>query len=461
MTTKRGRLVEELIRNGLDRPAVPLLVTGAAVAAAVWLRLASVFAEFPSGDGGLFWVMAADLRSSGFVPPAFTGYNTGDIPWVYPPLGLYLLALVGGGLEWLRILPAVFAIATLPAFWLLARELVGDRAALVALIAYGLSSSAYLGLIAGGGVTRAPGLLLALLTMWAVVRGHVASAGLLGGMTLLTHPIGAVYGVLASVVLWATRGAAPRMLIAPLIAIAVGALWFVPMIARHGVAPLLSSLGSRDVDLVDNAVLLLAQSINPPNLAFTVGAVGVVVAVRLRRWDLLAWLAITALGAAVVDRWIAIPLAVLAGLAVDAALENLPRMRSVALVAVAAVIAVVGVAFADPPEYLTAGERDVAAWAAANTQPGATFAVIGYRTDRGMVDWFPALSSRPNLTTWQGSEWVPNGGDRRAEASAAARCQSLDCLPEADYYVLRPECCPDLVQRLEQVRDRVYTRPDE
>ena len=98
-----------------------------------------MFAEFPSGDGGLFWVMAADLRSSGFVPPAFTGYNTGDIPWVYPPLGLYLLALVGGGLEWLRILPAVFAIATLPAFWLLARALVSDRAALVALIAYGLS----------------------------------------------------------------------------------------------------------------------------------------------------------------------------------------------------------------------------------------------------------------------------------------------------------------------------------
>lgn len=48
-------------------------------------------------------------------------YNAGDIPWVYPPLGIYLAPLLGGGQEWFRILPALFAAATLPAVWLLAR----------------------------------------------------------------------------------------------------------------------------------------------------------------------------------------------------------------------------------------------------------------------------------------------------------------------------------------------------
>ena len=46
-----------------------------------------------------------------------------------PARRLYLTALLGGGLEWFRIMPAVFAIATLPALWLLARALTNDRAA--------------------------------------------------------------------------------------------------------------------------------------------------------------------------------------------------------------------------------------------------------------------------------------------------------------------------------------------
>ena len=177
-----------------------------AIAVAVWLRAAPLRADFAFGDGGLFWVMANGLRENGLLPPSTVYYNGEAIPWVYPPFGLYLVALLGGDLDLFRVLPALFAIATVPAMWMLARSLVGERAALVALIAYGLSLPAYFGLIAGGGVTRAPGLLFALLTMWAVVSGRVAAAGALGGATLLTHPIAALYGLLSCSVLWATRG---------------------------------------------------------------------------------------------------------------------------------------------------------------------------------------------------------------------------------------------------------------
>ena len=241
------------------------------------------------------------------------------------------------------------------------------------------------------------------------VRGHVLRAGVLGGLTLLAHPIAALYAVLASTVLWGTRGAPPRMLAAPLIALAIGGLWFVPMVLRHGVEPLLTGLGSREFDPVENLVTLLAGALNPPNLAFTIGAVGIVVAAYRRRWDLLAWLAVSALGVAVVDRWVVIPLAVLAGLAVDAALTRPSQLRSAALLAVAGVVAITGIVLARPAEMLTSEERAVMAWAASETQSDATFAVIGYPADRGMVDWFPALSQRESVTTWQGSEWVPNG----------------------------------------------------
>ena len=428
-----------------------------AMAVAVWLRLGSAFADFPSGDGGLFWVMANDLRDNGFVPPTVTTYNTGDIPWVYPPLGLYLVAALGGGLEWFRILPALSAIATLPAVWLLARALIGERGALVALVAYGLASPAYLGLIAGGGVTRAPGLLLAVLTLWAVVRRYPMAAGVLAGLTLLTHPIAAAYVVFGSAGLWATRGADRRMLWSPLIALAIGATWFVPMILRHGLDPMLAGLGSRDIDIVDNAVLLLAETINPPNFAFVLGFVGAAVAIHRRRWDLVAWLVVSALGAAVVDRWVAIPLAVLAGLAVDAALLQPARLRSVATVAGAAITAVTGVVLSGGPETVTAQQRATMEWAAAQTPEDATFAVIGYATDRGVVEWFPALAQRESVTTWQGSEWVPGGGDRRLLGAEAAACKIAECLPEADYYVLRSGCCSQLSSELTRLHTAVFT----
>lgn len=432
-----------------------LAVIAIGLAVAVWLRMAPLFADFAFGDGGLFWVMARDLRENGFIPPDFTTYNTGDIPWVYPPLGLYVVALLGGSLDLFRILPALYAIATLPAVWLLARELIGERGALIAVVAYGLSAPAYAGLIAGGGVTRAPGLIFAVLTMWAVVRGHVGRAGVFGGLTLLTHPIAAFYAVLSAAALWATRGAPLRMLIAPVIAFVIGLAWFGPMALRHGLAPLLSGAGSRDLDIVGNVVELVAVSLNPPNLAFTIGIVGMVVAVIRRRWDLLAWAAITALGVAVLDRWLAVPMAILAGFGLDDALARWPRLRAVALVAIAAVTVATGVLFAPPNDALTADDREVMAWASTETPADATFAVIGYPADRGFVDWFPALSGRENVSTWQGTEWIP-GGLRRHEASEAANCRSISCLPAADYYVLRGDCCFEIAKVLRSVHADVY-----
>jgi hypothetical protein len=434
------------------------VLTGVAMIAAVWLRAAPLFAEFAFGDGGLFWVMANALRENGLLPPSVVDYNRELIPWVYPPLGLYLVALLGGSLDLFRVLPALFAIASLPAMWLLARSLVGERAALVALIAYGLTLPAYFGLIAGGGVTRAPGVLLALLTMWAVVNGRVAAAGMLGGATLLAHPIAAVYALLSCTVLWAARGAPRRMLLAVPVALAVAGIWFAPMIAHHGLDPFLGGATSRDFDLIHNFVVLLASVLNPPNLAFTIGLLGLGVAVVRRRWDLLGWVGVTFLGLAVLDRWLVIPFSILAGIAVEWALDHPARQSSVALVAIATITAVTGVVLAGPNDIRSFEERAVMEWARSQTDPGATFAVIGYSADLGMVEWFPALTQRENFTTWQGTEWI-RGGLRVREAKSAAGCQSVACLPPADYYVLRPNCCPEIESALKEVGPHVFGRP--
>jgi hypothetical protein len=153
-------------------------------------------------------------------------------------------------------------------------------------------------------------------------------------------------------------------------------------------------------------------------------------------------------------------MAVFAGFALDDALARWPRLSAVALVAIAAVTVGTGILLAPPNETLTADDRELMAWASAETPADATFAVIGYPPDRGFVDWFPALSGRLNLTTWQGSEWVPRGS-RRVLATGIAECRASRCLPQSDYYVLSPDCCPYLTQRMRLVHGGIFVRASE
>src|SRR5512135_1165483 len=76
-----------------DRQEKTLLNLGLVLAIIVgaFLRLHSVLnSSFPLGDGGLFYTMAHDLQAANFKLPFYTTYNTGQIPFVYPPLGIYL-----------------------------------------------------------------------------------------------------------------------------------------------------------------------------------------------------------------------------------------------------------------------------------------------------------------------------------------------------------------------------------
>jgi hypothetical protein len=447
-----------LRRAGTEAASNPwvVAVVGVALTASVVLRLAPVLAPFPLEDGGLFWMMANELRDNGFVPPMTTAYNAADIPWMYPPLGLALVAVLGGGLAWFQVLPAAFAILTLPAMWLLGRALVGDRAALFATAAFGLAPAAFGEVLAGGGVARGPGMVFALLTMWAVARERPIPAGALAGLTLLTHPLAALYAGLGSAALWATRSRELSMLVAPALALGIGLLWFGPMAARHGIEPLLSGLASRgDPDIGNAAILLARLALYPPTVAVAAGLVGAAIAFRARRWDLLVWLGVTALGVGASGRWTIVPLSVLAGLAVAYAVEQWPRPRSVAILAVAAATALTGAISPGIGAPLTTSERATMAWAHGNSGPADTFAVIGYPADGGVVEWFPAIAQRRSVTTAQGSEWLP-AGDSWERAWEDVRCRAISCLPEADFYVFQPGCCTDVERHMREVGPRVF-----
>ena len=83
--------------------------------------------EFPLHDGGLFYVMIGDLIRNGFQLPLTSSYNAAAIPFLYPPLGLYITGWIetafgADRLQLFRWIPLLLSTAAIPAFYLLARE---------------------------------------------------------------------------------------------------------------------------------------------------------------------------------------------------------------------------------------------------------------------------------------------------------------------------------------------------
>ncbi len=151
-------------------------LAGVALAGLVVRAIPVALADFPVNDGGLFVAMTRAIEDAGWGLPLTISWNGSELPFAYPPLGFYL----SGGISSLfgldltdvfRWLPLVASALVVPAVFLLARELLrSDLGALVAALAYALAPASYVWLVQGGGVTRSPGMLLAVLTIWQVVR---------------------------------------------------------------------------------------------------------------------------------------------------------------------------------------------------------------------------------------------------------------------------------------------------
>lgn len=86
--------MKPLRRLSLDE--IGYLIALAAVILGGWEYLYQpAIAKFPINDGGLFYVMIRAIQANGFRLPDYVHYNGLSIPFVYPPLGLY----VGAGIS--------------------------------------------------------------------------------------------------------------------------------------------------------------------------------------------------------------------------------------------------------------------------------------------------------------------------------------------------------------------------
>lgn len=449
------------------------LLAATAVALGAVVRVVPVLgASFPPGLGGMFVTILDQLHGAALPPPTVLAYNDAHIPFAYPPLGLYVAA-AGGALgatpiDALSVLPAIYCVLTIPAFFLVARSLVGSRRALVATYAYALLPAAWEPLIEGAGIARGLGMVLALLAIHQAVRfarepkiAPMTAAAVLAGLALLSHPGTGAFAALSIVVVLffasADRPFARLFNIAAVIGggVLLAAPWLVWVLAHDGVGPLVGAINGQGgwQALVFNALTLRWLEAPFGELTIALGLVGLIGTLGGRRFFLPAWLLVSFVGnGRAVAIYAAVPFALLIAYGiVDVMMERVlapertsepSQLRSTSvriLLAAALSMAIISNLFAPSATAtsigaVSAAERQAMAWSHAHLPTDSRVAVVtgGSWADDYISEWFPALAGMRSVATAQGYEWLgPKAfGGQQERDNALQQCASAgsDCL---------------------------------
>ncbi|HEU5452110.1 MAG TPA: glycosyltransferase family 39 protein [Terriglobales bacterium] len=419
----------------LRRTLVDILVV---LAIALALRLPYFrWRMFPLNDGGMFAQMIDDIRLAHFHLPLYTSYNFLHIPFSYPPLAFYLGALCTllpgqSTVTVLTWLPLCLSLGVAVAVYFVAREIYPSpfHACLAAIcyVAIGRSSE---WLMMGGGLTRAPGALFAVVAILLFLRAWkrqsmrlAAWSGFWTGLACLFHLEGGMFAAFSLTVLAALlpsrRLNLHRLVAAGVVSIVVVLPWVLWLYTHLGFGPLLNASRTGDP---------FGSGFGVPTLIFLATAT---ILALVARFPYLCWLSVLPL---VMRRSASTYGAIIGGLCMvwfaNALLVVIFRSREPgsrwrpAVLAVLAVILAVclnGVprVHADHLEDLKKNSRAQLSplelqgmrAAAQITPPGARFFVFNQRFGSWpsdmVAEWFPYFAQRPCVNTVQGTEWLPN-----------------------------------------------------
>lgn len=417
----------------------PIVLVIGMVILGLAVRLAGpLTADFPLNDGGLFYQMARDLQNNDHRLPIFSTYNGGEIPFAYPPLAFYFYAILQqlsgiSLLDLMRILPALISGLTILAFYWLARELAPDEThALWATLAFALLPRSFDWHIMGGGLTRAPGLLLALLALWRAWRLFVnptlqntALLALFTGLTALTHPEGLAHVVLSGMFFYIWKSRTPRGALYGLLAGLGGAIlsspWWLTVLTRHGVSPFFAALSAARAD----SLPLLLRPVGLLQFDFTderilplfavLGLIGLLYLLAQSRMALPLWfVSLYLLEPRSGTLYMMIPLS----LAVAVALQDVlrpalspSRFAWTLLIGLTVLYGAfnalrIATHVADNLS-LSSANRAAFEWIRTHTPETSRFLLLTGRhpLNDSVSEWFPALTARQSLLTVFGAEW--------------------------------------------------------
>lgn len=402
--------------------------------------------NFPLHDGGFFYVMIQDLLSNKFILPDYSFYNHANIPFVYPPFGLYFVGLVeivsgADRFQLFRIIPLLVSTLTIPAIYILAKEILKVKwASLAATIAMSLLPMGYKWLILGGGVTRAFGTLfsiLALVFVFRFIQSGKWTSAVLGsmfcGLTVLSHPECAWFlfysiGWFVIIELIAKK----RKVLIRSFLVFIGTMiiilpWLLSVLHKHAETmrlPLMDSGFSRWNDIINFFLLQWSGEVLFP--IFTLFAlIGIFPMIKKKQWFIVFWLPLVfILQSRAPDQRATIPLALLAGVGIYELLCFLTtrfsepiQIRNISIVAcgiflialIGSMVSVIGLAKPLSEKSLESFEwikREISADSKILVISGKVWPLDNYS------EWMTALTGRNSVSLVQGYEWLPGFSDR-------------------------------------------------
>ncbi len=433
-------------------------------------------ADAPYRLGGLYMEFARQIALNGFSFPAWIPYYTqGGIPFAYPPLPFFLAAglAYGLGLPVFLVsngLPALAAVLSVPAYYLLLRSLrFGRWVRLAGLAIFATLPSAYQQQIEGAGLAEAFGTLAIILLLAALARAfwqptpvRFVWVGLALGLCVLSAPGSAVAAVPAIGVFvgaWlfrnGLRGLGQVLLYtagAGLLGVGLSLPYWLHIAGQYGLGLLPAAMAAQGKGVIGTLANQLYYSLGLPGSGAKYPALwnalllgGMVWALYRRRFDLLGvylafanipregdWLVsvpaalLMALG--LVKLWL--PFARRLGEEIPARVRG-RRALEAALPAAALLIGLYHVnlhAVRPARDALPAfaGMAEVAAGVQAHTPAGAQLVVVAQDE---ALEWTPFLFERTVANMRFGAEWLPEKLARlQAFADGLSACKDWTCV---------------------------------
>lgn len=449
-------------------------ILGMAILFGVFVRVLPLFlADFPINDGGMFAAMMRELRENSFAFPAYTTYNQANIPYAYPPLGLYIgafLELIGMSyaaiLMWI---PALFTALTVPLFYFFAKEIMDSKArAALATAFFALAPGNYVWLLMGGGLTRALGVLFFISSLIFIHRTFIMPkwqttgfAMLSCSLVVLSHPQAALLTAVSCIVFWIFYGRSRSSLIHAFM-IGMGTLlltspWWGTVIYRHGIETFFSAGQSGNLNISLGALwesLVSIQTILPFATIFRWLGLGWLI--YKRRVDLLVWgflpYFIDQRSASIVTSFLYPLLAAYGFIDALPALINFIRTRkwlvqendlsffnqkalSMSLLGILFYLLIECFvhAYVIRNATLTHHAQNMMSWVKDNIPADGSFLILTGQPDvmtDPVQEWFPYLAEHRSSTTLQGLEWVIGNKfySRWDDLSYLQVCRDMACI---------------------------------
>lgn len=400
-------------------------------------------ASFPLNDGGLFYQMIVDLQNNNFILPAVTTYNFAEIPFAYPPFAFYVYGLFSASgiplLKLMQFLPALVTTFTIPAFYVLAKDLLNNKQqSLFGTMAFALLPRTFDWLIMGGGVTRSLGFLFAILAIHQAfllftipTSRNLILTTLYSSLVVVTHPEAAVHTIIAAIFIFIWKDHTLKGIFRAG-AVAFGTLilsapWWMTILIKHGMAPLQAAqiaAQENSVNFILRIFTLIKFDLTDEpfmQVLAVIGLIGIFILLAQRKPALPIWFVLIALieprGGTL---YMMLPLAMFIGVTFDQAILPILKPQgdnshAWAWNAFIGFFLLYGVINASVTASnitrqltLTPSDLDAFAWVKANTPPDSQFILItqGLPLNDSTSEWFPVMAERPSLATVFGYEWV-------------------------------------------------------